>query len=105
MTTPSADNYVLGKGVVYFNMKDPITGLYTGERDLGNAPAFSLNVSTEKLEHYSSRGGLKAKDKQVILLLHRLLVLLLMRLLLLILENVLLLQSVVLVLLLFRMVL
>ena len=64
--SPSTDNYQLGKGVVYFDKKNMTTGLYEGERDLGNAPAFSFNVALEKLEHYSSRGGLKAKDKEII---------------------------------------
>lgn len=63
---PSTDNYQLGKGVVYFDRLDNATGLYTGERDLGNAPAFTYNIAIEKLEHFSSRGGLKAKDKQII---------------------------------------
>lgn len=62
--SPSTDNYTLGKGVVYFNQWDG--SAYTGERDLGNAPAFTFNVSLEKLEHYSSRGGLKAKDKEIV---------------------------------------
>jgi hypothetical protein len=62
----SPENYTLGKGIVYFNRKDLDTGLYLGERDLGNAPAFSFNVAIEKLEHFSSRGGLKAKDKTII---------------------------------------
>ena len=61
-----AENYTLGKGIVYFNRKNMSTGLYSGERDLGNAPAFSFNIAIEKLEHFSSRGGLKAKDKLVI---------------------------------------
>lgn len=64
--TPNADNYTLGKGVIYFNRKDMATGEYTGERDLGNAPEFSFNIALEKLEHFSSRGGLKAKDKEII---------------------------------------
>lgn len=64
--SPSTDNYTLGKGIVFFDRKDNTTGLYTGERDLGNAPAFSFNIAIEKLEHYSSRGGLKAKDKEII---------------------------------------
>lgn len=64
--SPSTDNYQLGKGVVYFNRKDQATGLYKGERDLGNAPAFSFSAALDKLEHYSSRGGLKAKDKEII---------------------------------------
>lgn len=65
-STPNTDNYTLGKGVVYFDQYD-FTGMaYTGERDLGNAPAFTFNIALEKLEHYSSRGGLKAKDKEII---------------------------------------
>ena len=64
--TPSTDNYTLGKGVVYFDKKDQATGLYRGERDLGNAPEFSFNIALEKLEHFSSRGGLKSKDKEII---------------------------------------
>ena len=67
MSSPNVENYTLGNGVVYFNRKNLTTGLWTGERDLGNAPSFSFNVSLEKLEHFSSRGGLRAKDKQVIL--------------------------------------
>ena len=66
MNTPSTENYALGKGVVYFNRKDAASGLYTGERDLGNAPSFSYNVALEKLPHYSSRGGLKSKDKEIV---------------------------------------
>ena len=64
--SPNTENYTLGKGIVFFDQKNLTTGLYTGERDLGNAPAFSFNVALEKLEHFSSRGGLKAKDKSII---------------------------------------
>jgi len=63
-TSPNTDNYTLGKGVVFFDQL--IAGAYQGERDLGNAPAFTFNIALEKLEHYSSRGGLKAKDKEII---------------------------------------
>ena len=62
--SPNTDNYTLGKGVVFFDQL--ISGVYQGERDLGNAPAFTFNIALEKLEHYSSRGGLKAKDKEII---------------------------------------
>lgn len=62
--SPSTDNYTLGKGIVYFNRL--VSGVYSGERDLGNAPAFTFNIALEKLDHYSSRGGLKAKDKEII---------------------------------------
>lgn len=64
--SPNTDNYSLGKGVLYFNQKDQTTSVYGGERDLGNATEFAFNVSLEKLEHFSSRGGLKAKDKEII---------------------------------------
>lgn len=60
----SPDNYTLGKGIVSFNKK--VGNAFTGELDLGNCPEFSFNISIEKLEHYSSRGGLRAKDKEVI---------------------------------------
>lgn len=62
--SPSTDNYRLGKGVVYFDRL--LAGIFTGERDLGNAPEFNFTIATEKLEHYSSRGGLRAKDKEII---------------------------------------
>lgn len=63
-TAPNTDNYTLGKGVVFFDQL--VSSVYQGERDLGNAPAFTFNIALEKLEHYSSRGGLKAKDKEII---------------------------------------
>lgn len=63
---PSTDNYVLGKGILYFNKLDNDTAEYDGMRDLGNAPAVNVNVALEELAHYSSRGGLRAKDKKVI---------------------------------------
>lgn len=66
MDSPNTENYTLGKGIIYFNKKSLTTGLFEGERDLGNAPAVSLNVSLEELAHFSSRGGLKAKDKKII---------------------------------------
>jgi len=54
-------DYTLGKGKMLFK-KD-------GEdfyRDLGNAPAFTLNVTIDKLEHFSSRSGISVKDLEVI---------------------------------------
>lgn len=54
-TTPSTDNYTLGKGKITFN-----------DLDLGNAPSFNFNVELEKLDHFSSRGGIKSKDLSII---------------------------------------
>lgn len=64
--TPNPDNYTLGRGVVYFDKKDSVTGAYDGERDLGNAPAFTFSIDIATLEHFSSRSGLKSKDKRVV---------------------------------------
>lgn len=64
-TAPSTDNYTLGKGHLTFDQLDD-AGSPTGELSLGNAPAFTFSLSIDKLDHYSSLGGLKAKDKTVI---------------------------------------
>ena len=41
-------DYTLGKGKVLFRPEGQ-----DGYIDLGNAPAFAINVSIEKLEHFS----------------------------------------------------
>lgn len=66
---PNTGDYSLGRGVVYES------GIVTstekpdasGWRDLGNATEFNVSLETEKLEHQSSRQGLKVVDKEVIL--------------------------------------
>lgn len=64
--TPSPQNYTLGKGILYFDKYNPSTEKHEGARDLGNSPEVSMSVAPEKLEHFSSRGGLKVKDKTVV---------------------------------------
>lgn len=66
MTVSNTKYYTIGKGTGYFNPKDAGTGLPKGWADLGNIPNFSFGVDTEKLEHFSSRGGLKAKDLSIL---------------------------------------
>jgi len=62
---PNVENYTLGKGVPYFaRLLSP--GVFDAERDLGNAPTFSINVDIETLEHFSSRSGINRKDLEVI---------------------------------------
>lgn len=60
------DDYTIGRGIVLFSELDA-NGLPTNWRDLGNAPSLSMTVSEEELEHYSSREGVKNKDKTVII--------------------------------------
>lgn len=61
------NNYTLGKGELYFALKDPVTGQLHGERYLGNTPEFNLTFESEDLEHFSSDRGIKELDKSVIL--------------------------------------
>jgi len=59
------ENYMLGKGILYFAPFDE-NGVNQGEIDLGNVPSFNVSLALEKLPHYSSRSGLRVKDKEVI---------------------------------------
>lgn len=59
--SPSTLNYFIGKGVLSFT---PDGGSI---RDLGNAPEVELTPDLEELEHFSSRGGVRTKDRTVIL--------------------------------------
>lgn len=59
-----SENYVFGRGVCYFAQFDA-NGVPMGERDLGNVPGFTLTVTSEKAEHFSSRTGLRKKDLSV----------------------------------------
>jgi hypothetical protein len=56
-TSPSVQNYHIGKGIVSFKE----TGASTFE-DLGNAPKFIYTPTVTKKEHFSSREGIKTKD-------------------------------------------
>lgn len=59
-TSPSTLNYSVLKGIVKFT---PTGGV---ERDLGNAPEFELTPTIDKLDHFSSRAGVRSKDKSVV---------------------------------------
>ena len=55
--SPNVQNYHIGKGIVSF--KETGDSVFT---DLGNAPSFVYTPTIEKLEHFSSREGVKTKD-------------------------------------------
>jgi hypothetical protein len=59
--TASPDNYFIGKGIVSFKP----TGSET-YRDLGNVPELEWVPELEELEHFSSREGVKTRDRTVI---------------------------------------
>ena len=54
--SPDVQNYHIGKGIVSFQEG---AGTFV---DLGNAPSFIWEPTIEKLEHFSSREGVKTKD-------------------------------------------
>jgi len=63
--TANSDDYNLGRGKVSLSELD--ANNFPGEyRDLGNAAEFNISFETEKLEHQSSRTGLKTIDKDVV---------------------------------------
>lgn len=63
-TAPNTDNYTLGKGIVYFDREDA-DGNQTGNLDLGNAPNFAVTITSESLEHFESRSGIREMDRSV----------------------------------------
>jgi len=62
--SPNVENYILGKGKLYFDRFDD-AGASTGEFDLGNAPDFVVTPAVETLDHFESMAGIKEKDKSV----------------------------------------
>jgi hypothetical protein len=56
-TSPSVQNYHIGKGIVSFKETGASTFV-----DLGNAPSFVYTPAVDKKEHFSSREGVKVKD-------------------------------------------
>ena len=59
--SPHTRNYLYGKGELFFRA----TGS-DGYDHLGNAPAFTISLAEEKLEHFSSMSGTKTKDLQLV---------------------------------------
>ena len=62
--SPSVENYLLGKGKLYFDRFDT-EGASTGEMDLGNVPDFTITPAIESLDHFESMSGIREKDKSV----------------------------------------
>ena len=64
-SSPSTSLYQLGRGIVSIGLWDGVTAP-AGYTDVGNSPRFEVEVTEEKLDHFSSRSGTKLKDKSVI---------------------------------------
>ena len=61
----SVESYQLGRGIVFIAELDA-SGLPKNFEDLGNVPELTATVESEKLDHFSSRQGLKKIDKSVV---------------------------------------
>lgn len=59
--SPNTDNYYSGKGILKFKRDGA-----TEYRDLGDCPSFELTPNVSRLEHYSSRAGIRIKDQSLI---------------------------------------
>ena len=62
-----ADNLVLGRGKLFFTPYAPNTTTGGVKGYFGNTPQLNLAQTNTKLDHYSSEGGLKTKDKSILL--------------------------------------
>lgn len=62
LTSPNVENYYVGKGIVYIKL--PTDADYV---DVGNVTALEFTPAIEKLDHFSSRSGIKQKDKSVVI--------------------------------------
>jgi len=66
--TANTNDYGLFRGILKFSAIDATTGLPSGGfRDMGNAPEFSFTITSQVLDHYSSRAGVKSLDKEVVI--------------------------------------
>ncbi|EME3429211.1 Ig-like domain-containing protein [Salmonella enterica] len=61
------NNYVVGRGTVYFDRFQDGTNRKTGEMYFGNTPEFTINTDSETLDHYSSDHGMRVMDASVLL--------------------------------------
>lgn len=59
---PDPENLQVGKGIVSFKPEGAPAFI-----DLGNVPELEYTPSIEKLDHFSSRSGIKTKDKSVVI--------------------------------------
>ena len=59
--SPSTDNYYVGKGKISFKAVGELVF-----RDIGNVSSLETAPNITTLEHFSSREGVKKKDKEVV---------------------------------------
>jgi hypothetical protein len=65
LDSPNVENYAVGKGVVWIKFLDaPADADFV---DIGDVSEVEFTPNIEKLDHFSSREGVKSKDRSVVL--------------------------------------
>lgn len=64
--SPNIGNYVVGRGIGYVKLVPPTIGPDAAYVDVGNITEFTFAVKPTRLEHYSSRVGVRKKDMVVV---------------------------------------
>lgn len=59
--TASTENYYVGKAIISWKKSGGVSFV-----DLGNVPECEFSFNINKLDHFSSRAGVKSKDKSVV---------------------------------------
>jgi hypothetical protein len=65
-TSPNIGNYVVGRGIGYVKLVAPSANPDTNFVDCGNITEFTFQVKPTRLEHFSSRIGVRKKDMVVV---------------------------------------
>lgn len=65
LNSPNVDNYYVGKGIVSVKFLD--TPVDPGYVDIGNVSELEFTPNLDKLEHFSSREGVKEKDRSIVI--------------------------------------
>jgi len=65
-TSPSIGNYVVGRGIGYVKLVAPSLNPDDDYVDVGNITEFTFQVKPTRLEHFSSRVGVRKKDLVVV---------------------------------------
>lgn len=58
----ATSDYYIGKGIVSFQKTGDVA-----YRDVGNVPEFEFTPALEELEHFSSRSGVRSKDRTIVI--------------------------------------
>lgn len=67
MADEITNNYVVGRGRLFFGQFKKGTRRPTGQMYFGNTPELSTSQDEDTLDHYSSEGGVRVKDASVTL--------------------------------------